>query len=172
MIIPSRFIRDWLLFAQMKMTNQHPAPIDIASLLKEDPSSACGYRPLKTLRPPEKVVTKDSGDYAKIEYAMTPGHYRLITIEAWRRFVTLYGVTEPGVMIAVKGNTEESPYTDMSRWRIFPDAMQQIDPNALPSPVVVTAEEKAKEVTKKQKKICCLRHKFVAGASILSCSSC
>ncbi len=150
-VVPSRFIREWLLFAQMKLTNDHPSPIDIGSLLKADPSCAAGYRPLKTLRPPEKVVSKNSSDYAKVEYSMTPGHYRLITIEAWRRLVVLYGIREPGVVIAVKGNTEESPYTDMSRWRVFPDAMQHIDPNALPDAIVKTEEEKAKEITKKQK---------------------
>lgn len=150
-VIPSRFIRDWLLFAQMKMTNTHPRPIDIGSLLKVDPSSPVGYRPLKTLRPPEKVVSKDSGDYSKIEYAMTPGHYRLITIEAWRRFVIMYGIAEPGVVIAVKGNTPESPYTDMTRWRIFPDAMQHINPDSLPDAIVITAEEKAKQVGRKQR---------------------
>ena len=150
-IIPSRFIREWLLFAKMKISNEPPNAINIASLLKADLSTESGWRPLKTLRPPERVVTKDSGDYAKVEYDVTPGHYRRISLDAWRRFVTLYGIVEPGVVIAVKGNTEESPYSDMTRWRIFPDAMQYIDPNALPDAIVVTKEEKAKIVSRKQK---------------------
>ena len=63
----------------------------------------------------------------------------------------MYGIAEPGVVIAVKGNTPESPYTDMTRWRIFPDAMQHINPDSLPDAIVITAEEKAKQVGRKQR---------------------
>ena len=150
-VMPSRWIREWLIFAEMKITSHHPGPVNIDSLVKKDDTATSGWRPLKTLRPPEKIVKKDSGDYSKIEYEVTPGHYRLVSPEVWRRFVKLYGVTEPGVVIAVKGNTEESPFSDMSRWVVFRDAMQQIRKSDLPDPVVVSAEEKSKVVRKNRR---------------------
>lgn len=150
--IPSRWIREWLLFAQMNITTHQPGPIHIDTIITQDMTADSGWRPLKTLKPPEKKVKKDSNDYAKVEYETTPGHYRLISLEAWRRLVKMYGIAEPGVVVAVKGNTEQSSFHDLSRWRVFPHAMTQIDPAALPDPIVVTAEEKTREKTKKEKR--------------------
>ena len=151
-VIPSRWIRNWLLFAQMNISNHHPGPISIDTIVTKDPSSETGWRPLSTIKPPEKKIKKDSKDYAKIEYEVTPGHYRLISIEAWRRLVKMYGVCEPGVMIAVKGNTETSSFHDKSRWRVFLTPMMRIDLSDLPDPVIITEEQKAKEKIKKERK--------------------
>ena len=151
-VIPSRWIRDWLLFAQMNITNHHPGPISIDTIVTQDPKSESGWRPLNTIKPPEKKVKKDNKDYAKIEYEVTPGHYRLISLEAWRRLVKMYGVSEPGVCIAVKGNTETSSFHDKSRWRVFLSPMARIGPSDLPDPVIITQEQKAKEKIKKERK--------------------
>lgn len=65
MIVPSRWIRQWLLFALVKV-NDPPGPIDMFSLLKQDSTAGdIGWRPLKTLRPPCSEFGKEH-----------PGHYR------------------------------------------------------------------------------------------------
>lgn len=64
MIMPSRWVRQWLLFAHVKAGNA-PGPIDMWPLLKEDPTEAGGWRPLKTLLPPSTEFGSER-----------PGHYR------------------------------------------------------------------------------------------------
>ena len=54
MIIPSRWVRNWLLFAHLKIVDEPPGPIDMASLMQRDDSVEGGWRPRKTLRPPGK----------------------------------------------------------------------------------------------------------------------
>jgi hypothetical protein len=67
MIIPSRWIKQWLLFAHFKVC-EAPGKIDMFLLLKADPTVEGGWRPKKTLRPP--VASEDP----KVEDH--PGHYR------------------------------------------------------------------------------------------------
>ena len=95
MIIPSRWVRNWLLFAHMKLTEDPPGPIDMLSLLKEDSSVQGGWRPKKTLKPPQSEMTNAKGEVTE-EF---PGHYRRISLEAWIKLVDLYGNT--GYAIAV-----------------------------------------------------------------------
>lgn len=64
MIIPSRWVRQWLLFAHIKAGNA-PGPINMWPLLKEDRTEAGGWRPLKTLLPPSTEFGNER-----------PGHYR------------------------------------------------------------------------------------------------
>ena len=62
MIVPSRWIREWLLFAYYKTANE-PGPITMSTLLTADGNN--WWRPLKTLRPPSTEPGKEH-----------PGHYR------------------------------------------------------------------------------------------------
>lgn len=88
MIIPSRWLKMWLLFTHFKVEPSPPGPIDMLSLLKQDPTVIGGWRPKKNLLPPS---TKEG--------EVRPGHYRRITIEAWIQLVDLYGLD--GFAIAV-----------------------------------------------------------------------
>ena len=54
MIIPSRWVRNWLLFAHMKISDEPPGSIDMGSLLTRDANVQGGWRPRRTLRPPGK----------------------------------------------------------------------------------------------------------------------
>eukprot|EP01031_Cornospumella_fuschlensis_P036122 gene36122-43805_t len=126
MIIPSRWIRNWLIFAHYRLGDQ-PGPIDMLSLLKQDPTAPGGWRPKKNLLPPSTAAGEER-----------PGHYRRISLEAWVNLVDLYGVD--GYALAVRGY----PYDDLSRWRVFKDP-KRIDINTLPEPVLPTPEEKKDE---------------------------
>lgn len=60
MIIPSRWVRNWLLFAHMKLVEEPPGPIDMESLLTRDVLTG-SWRPRNTLRPPGKGQKGESG---------------------------------------------------------------------------------------------------------------
>lgn len=122
MIIPSRWVRHWLLFAYIKV-GQPPGPIDMWSLLWDDPSVPGGWRPTNTLLPPSTEFGNEH-----------PGHYRRVTLEAWLGFVELYGVN--GYAIAVRG----VPVDDITRWRVFKDP-KHIDINLLPEPELPEEEK-------------------------------
>jgi hypothetical protein len=64
MIIPSRWLRMWILFTYIKIGDP-PGPIDMLSLLKQDPTVAGGWRPKKSLVPPSTKLGEER-----------PGHYR------------------------------------------------------------------------------------------------
>jgi len=147
MIIPSRWVREWLLFAHLKTTATPPGPIDMGSLLQQDASVEGGWRPKNTLRPPGKgpnssssssapsssspgrapVVTKSTKSKKPEDMDDFPGHYRRISVEAWQKLVELYDISEPRFAIAVRG----TPYHDLKRWRVFKDPLN-IDKDALP----------------------------------------
>lgn len=106
MLIPSRWARKWVLFAHLRLSNEEPGPIDMLSLMTADSSEALGWRPKMNLRAP----IKDSPDP---EVDDAPGHYRRITLRAYKELERLYGVS--GYPMAVWGE----PYVDIDRWRIF-----------------------------------------------------
>ena len=54
MIVPSRWVRHWLLFAHLKISTDSPGPINMDSLLQKDDAVEGGWRPKKTLLPPGK----------------------------------------------------------------------------------------------------------------------
>eukprot|EP01034_Spumella_vulgaris_P025290 gene25290-31728_t len=103
MIIPSRWVRKWLLFCHLKV-GEPPGPIDMWSLLKQDPNAegGTGWRAKNTLLPPSTKFGEER-----------PGHYRRISLEAWINLVELYNVD--GYALAVRG----TPYDDLTRWRVF-----------------------------------------------------
>eukprot|EP00601_Ochromonadales_sp_CCMP2298_P037185 CAMPEP_0173360780 /NCGR_PEP_ID=MMETSP1144-20121109/20805_1 /TAXON_ID=483371 /ORGANISM="non described non described, Strain CCMP2298" /LENGTH=208 /DNA_ID=CAMNT_0014310227 /DNA_START=86 /DNA_END=708 /DNA_ORIENTATION=- len=123
MIIPSRWVRQWLLFAHVK-AGQPPGPIDMWPLLKKDPLSPGGYRPLNTLLPPSSEFGSER-----------PGHYRRISFEAWAALADLYGVN--GYALAVRG----VPCDELARWRVFKNP-KFIDIRQLPEPVLQEEGEK------------------------------
>ena len=143
MIIPSRWVREWLLFAHLKTTATPPGPIDMRSLLQQDASVEGGWRPKNTLRPPGKgpnssssspspgraapVVTKSTKSKKPEDMDDFPGHYRRISYEAWQKLVELYDISEPRFAMAVRG----TPYHDLKRWRVFKDPLD-IDAQSLP----------------------------------------
>jgi hypothetical protein len=75
MIVPSRWIRKWLLFAHLKL-GEEPGPIDMISLLTKDGSD---WRPKRTLLPP---CTKFGEE--------RPGHFRYIFFIIVLKFVGNY----------------------------------------------------------------------------------
>jgi len=127
MIVPSRWVRFWLLFAYYKVGDP-PGPIDMLSLIKQDRNAPGGWRAKKSLLAPSNKFGEER-----------PGHYRRISLEAWVHLVDLYGVD--GYALAVRG----TPYEDTTRWRVFKDP-KRIDINLLPEPiepVVEVVEEKS-----------------------------
>jgi hypothetical protein len=68
MIIPSRWIKEWLIFTHLKL-GEPPGPIDMFSLLQKDLTVEGGWRPKKTLLPPS--IQPDPTDPSN-----HPGHYR------------------------------------------------------------------------------------------------
>lgn len=136
MILPSRWVKEWLMFAHLKV-GKEPKKITMRSLLVKDTSVEGGLRPNKCiLRPNAEGTEKDDE---------APGHYRRITMEAWLKLVELYGTDGPA--IAVKG----IPYDDKERWRVFHDPAN-IDVSILPEPVIPDEEEEGEEGDKKGKK--------------------
>lgn len=134
MIVPSRWIKKWLLFAHLKLTGEEPGPIDMMSLLvQEVVGGEVKYRPKSTLEPPNFKVDAINPE--------SPGHYRRISLEAWSKLSSLYGVD--GYAIAVRG----VPYDDKSRWRVFKN-IRLIDIKELPEPIIKPKET----VEKKEKK--------------------
>ncbi len=103
MILPSRWVRKWLLFSHIKIGDA-PGPIDMWSLLQQDSSVQGGWRPKNTLLPPSTVFGEERpGHYRLISslHTVTVGDFfhRRITLEAWINLVELYGVD--GFAIAV-----------------------------------------------------------------------
>jgi len=147
-IIPSRWIRDWLLFAYHKLSKEPPGPIDISSLIKEDASVEGGWRPKNTLQPPTRTKV-ETGDYAKVQWEVKPGQFRRIPFEVWQLIIELYGQTGVQFCIAVKGNSELTPANDIKRWRIFQDPLK-IDTSVLPECEVLDKEAVKKEEKKKR----------------------
>jgi len=125
MIMPSRWLKQWLLFSYYKVSDA-PGKIDMFLLLKQDETVDGGWRPKNTLKP-----AAASQDPSVID---TPGHYRRVTLEVWLKLVDLYGLL--GYAIAVWG----IPVDDMKRWRVFKNP-RVIDINALPPPVLNLPEE-------------------------------
>lgn len=125
MVVPSRWIRQWLLFTYFKV-KEPPGPIDMWSLLVRDSAAldGTGWRALKTLEPP-------SNEFG----AEKPGHYRRVSLEAWIALIELYGLD--GYALAVRG----TPYDDKTRWRVFKDPTR-IDIDLLPEPII---EEEVEE---------------------------
>lgn len=124
-IVPSRWIRKWLMFAQLKIQGAiEPGRIDMFSLLVADKTAPTGWRPKNTLMPP-------SNEFGN-EFC---GHYRRISLEAWIKILELYDCH--GYAIAVRG----VPYDDKSRWGLFKNP-RLIDVNQLPEPVLPDEEEK------------------------------
>ena len=91
MIIPSRWTKQWILFAVHKVCNA-PGKIDMFPLLTQDITAEYGWRPKKNLiKPicaPEDPRVED-----------TPGHYRRVSFEVWTKLYELYGMN--GFAIAV-----------------------------------------------------------------------
>ena len=135
MIIPSKWLKSWLIFVHYKLGDP-PGPIDMFSLLKYD-SRTSDWRPKKNLIKPASNPDPQAD-------AAQPGHYRRISVEAWIKFIDLYGIN--GYAIAVRG----IPYDIIDRWRVFPNP-RLIDINKLPAPEI--EEEKKIEIdTKKDDK--------------------
>lgn len=68
MIVPSRWVRQWLLFAHVKLGDP-PGPIDMLPLLKNDKTYPGGWRPKNSLLPPSTKFGEER-----------PGHYRLVAL--------------------------------------------------------------------------------------------
>ena len=163
MIVPSRWIRFWLIFAQKKIGGESPpGPVNVCDLLQADDTMTItdygvdGLRPTKTIRPPSRVQVEDDKG-AKV-WQEEPGHFRRVGWKTFKSMVSLYDLKthENGncYAIAVMGNTEESPWTDTKRWRIFEvhTANLFIDKSILPVPIAdKTAEELKKEDQKRRK---------------------
>ena len=148
MIIPSHWIRNWLLFAHLKLSSDPPGPIDLGPLIKRDDTVEGGWRPKNTLLPPSKTKI-DTGDFAKIEYDVKPGHFRRIPYDVWETLIDLYGTTDPAFCIAVKGNTPKSPANDFTRWKIFQTPLG-VNESELPEPELENKVEDAKATQKKK----------------------
>jgi hypothetical protein len=112
MIVPSRWIKFWLLFSHHKIVHEPPGPINTRSLVIKDKTSGL-LRPRNTLNPPTQS---------------DPGHYRRVSLEVWLKLLNMYGCDGPA--IAVLG----APYDEKSRWRLF-GTPRLIDSSVLPAPV-------------------------------------
>lgn len=63
MIVPSRWIRQWLIFTHYKM-GEEPGRISMLTLLKQDKNTPGGWRPKKNLQSPcNKLGEERSGHY-------------------------------------------------------------------------------------------------------------
>jgi len=141
MIVPSRWLKEWLIFAHLKLSTDAPGPIPMHTIMKQDRQVDGGWRPLKTLQPPQ-VGNADKN------IPELPGHYRRISFAAWTKLAKLYDITEPKYAMAVRG----TPYDDLSRWRVFKDPFN-IDENLLPEPIIVEIkDEEGKEAEDGKKK--------------------
>jgi len=125
MIIPSRWVSQWLVFAYYKM-GPEPGKIPMFTLLKQDNSVDGGWRPKSNLLSPENGKLNAGIPNGGITEDR-PGHYRRVSLEAWLKLLDLYGIE--GFAIAVKG----VPYDDTSRWRVFKNS-RLIDVTLLPDP--------------------------------------
>ena len=150
-IIPSRWVRNWLIFAHLKLSENAPGPIDLSTLIKDDEKNPGWYRPKKTLQPPSKRRV-EGGDFAKQEYEIKPGHFRRIGYDTWKSLISLYGIEEPKFTICVLGNTKDSSADDTSRWVIFSGGDPlKIDKSILPEPIIedkAAVEEQARRKRK------------------------
>jgi hypothetical protein len=88
MIVPSRWIRQWITFTHLK-TGKEPGKITMMSLLVADHSVPGGLRPNKNLMAP-------NADQASEE---APGHYRRVTYDAWCQLEMLYGADGPAIAV-------------------------------------------------------------------------
>ena len=134
LIVPSRWLRLWLQFTNLKIGDP-PAEIDMKSLMVRDSSAPDGWRPKNTLKP---AFLKNTNTVEEIE---DPGHYRRVSLQVWLKLLELYG-TNGGAM-AVRG----APYDDLTRWGYFPNP-KVIDINKLPAPVI--SDKKKKDDEKKK----------------------
>lgn len=91
MIVPSRWIKQWLLFTYHKACNA-PGKIDMFSLLTADSTVELNWRPKTTLKAP--ITAPD--DPRVVDH---PGHYRRVGFEVWTKLLDLYGIN--GFAIAV-----------------------------------------------------------------------
>ena len=133
MIVPSRWLKAWLTFVHFKLGDP-PGPIDMYTLLKYD-NYTLDWRPKRNLIKPA------SNPDPKADAAQ-PGHYRRISVEAWIKFIDLYGIN--GYAIAVRG----IPYDNIDRWRVFLNP-RLIDINKLPPPEI--EEEKVPPIEENKK---------------------
>jgi hypothetical protein len=76
MIVPSRWVRKWLLFAHVK-AGEPPGPIDMWPLLKQDNTAPGGWRPINTLEPPSTQFGSER-----------PGHYRYAQVDKLAKLST------------------------------------------------------------------------------------
>lgn len=143
MIVPSRWINQWLVFAYYKM-GPEPGKIPMFTLLKQDASVEGGWRPKNNLLPPESGRV-NAGVPGGGMTEDRPGHYRRISLEAWLKLLDLYGIE--GYAIAVRG----IPYDDLSRWRVFLNP-RIIDINMLPEPELPQVKEEGKTDDSKTQK--------------------
>ena len=67
MVVPSRWIKEWLMFSHLKI-GKEPKEITMQSLLVKDPSVPEGLRPNRSLLPPNAEGTEKDAE--------APGHYR------------------------------------------------------------------------------------------------
>ena len=67
MIVPSRWIKEWLIFAHLKV-GKEPKKITMMSLLVTDPAVEGNLRPNRKLMPPNAEGTEEQEE--------SPGHYR------------------------------------------------------------------------------------------------
>ena len=128
LFIPSRWVRKWLMFASLKLSNEEPGRIDMLSLMMSEPSEPLRVRPKYNMKPPVC-------DAADPNVENSPGHYRRVTKECFAALEELYGID--GYPMAVLGE----PYDDPTRWRIF-RSTSSIDPKLLPAPIVEDDESK------------------------------
>lgn len=139
MIIPSRWVRKWLLYAHLKSGEPEPGKIDMNTLLVKDEafspdkfegaSMVKGMRPKNTLKPPNPGLMENDS---------FPGHYRRVGIEVWKKLEGIYSFE--GFPIAVRG----APYDDMTRWRVF-KSTAHVKIDLLPPPILEKKDEKDKD---------------------------
>jgi hypothetical protein len=126
-IMPSRWLRRWLLFCKFKQ-GEEPGKITMMSLLVKDSAESTGYRAKNTLKPPNYTQIEDptADDH--------PGHYRRVTLEVWLKFLEIYGSDGPA--LAVLG----IPYDELVRWSVFMDP-KSISSVGMSPPVVIAELE-------------------------------
>jgi hypothetical protein len=67
MVVPSRWIKEWLMFVHLKI-GKEPKKITMMSLLVSDPTVEGHLRPNRSLLPPNSEGTEGDEE--------APGHYR------------------------------------------------------------------------------------------------
>ncbi len=133
-LLPSRWLREWVLFAHLRLSEKEPGKINLYNLLTKDKDEALGWRPNLLLEEPIAESTDMS-----IENRT--GHYRAINLKTFLLFHRLYGVK--GYPIGVWGQ----PIHDKRRWRVFPDVefLENSYQDHLPKPNFVIEREAEEE---------------------------